>query len=209
MSSPFLEKRKPVAVTLCDNLPHWHQQGKIQFVTFRLADSLPQILISEIKSNVETFNRAHPKPWDESTVTEYKQNIIGRYEKYLDSGYGSCLLRNQNARQFLVEAMKFHNGKSCKIIAYVVMPNHVHILMQLLSDFTLDKIIQSIKRYSSVRIRQLLNISDKIWMRRYFDRLVRDEEDLVRYIEYVCENPRYLREGDFELYVHPDYQELR
>jgi len=175
MASLFLEKHKPVAVSMRDNMPHWHQDGKVQFVTFRLGDSLPQTEIREIKREIDEFNRTHLKPWDEATAMEYQKNIIGRYENYLNSGYGSCLLRHRNARQFVEDAIEFHNHRSCRIIAYVIMPNHLHILLQLLPDQTLDKIVQSLKRYSSVRIQRLFGINGKIWMRRYFDRMIRDK----------------------------------
>lgn len=206
MSSPFLEKRKPIAVTLRDNLPHWHQQGKIQFVTFRLADSLPQIAIQEIKRKIDDFNHNHPKPWDEATAAEYQKNISDRYEKYLDAGYGSCHLRNSKYRKHLSTAIHYFDNVSYNLIAYVIMPNHVHLLFRLIDCNTPDKIVHSIKRNSAIGINRMRGETGSFWMRRYFDRIVRDEADLIKYVEYIRYNPTYLHKDEFELYIHPDYE---
>ena len=84
--NPFLDKTTPVEINNGGNLPHWHQDGKIQFITFRLADSLPQSKICELRLMITKFNKAHPKPWDKATAIRY-QNMLGHAEeKLLDNG---------------------------------------------------------------------------------------------------------------------------
>lgn len=69
-SSPYLDRRAEITVATGD-LPHWHQDGKYQFVTFRLADSLPQTKIVDLRRIIDQFAVAHPRPWTE----DVKKNI--------------------------------------------------------------------------------------------------------------------------------------
>lgn len=92
--SKFLNFDQPIDKHTGGNLPHWHQDGKIQFVTFRLADSLPTAVIEELKYRKETFLRNHPRPWDMTVQKEYWNQIGPMAEQLLDNGHGSCLLRH-------------------------------------------------------------------------------------------------------------------
>ena len=69
------------------------------------------------------------------------------------------------------------------------MPNHVHVLIQTLGEQSLARIVHSWKSYTAHRANEILGRSGTFWQREYFDRIVRDEEDLRRTIEYVIENP--------------------
>ena len=73
--SKFLNFDQPIDKHTGGNLPHWHQDGKIQFVTFRLSDSLPTAVIEELKYRKETFLRNHPRPWDMTVQKEYWNQI--------------------------------------------------------------------------------------------------------------------------------------
>lgn len=92
--SKFLNFDQPIDKHTGGNLPHWHQDGKIQFVTFRLADSLPTAVIEELKYRKATFLRNHPRPWDMTVQKEYWNQIGPMAEQLLDNGHGSCLLRH-------------------------------------------------------------------------------------------------------------------
>ena len=99
MNHPFYDKNAQTRKILSGFLPHWHQDGKLQFVTIRLADSLPQSKIEDLLELKKQFLANNPQPWDNSTQKEY-WNLIGHIEaKYLDKGYGACILRNHKVRK--------------------------------------------------------------------------------------------------------------
>ncbi len=77
--------------------------------------------------------------------------------------------------------------------AYVVMPDHLHWLLQLKEDTTLDKVMRDIKCISSHRINKLLNRSGRLWQTGYHDRALRTSDNLVASARYVVANP--LRAG--------------
>ena len=90
----FLNKHEPIYETT-GNLPHWTQYGKITFVTFRLADSLPQYIIDNIKTEYESIKQQLLKEGNLKELEFLKVKKHNQLEKYLDKGYGSCILKNK------------------------------------------------------------------------------------------------------------------
>src|SRR5207245_8951980 len=85
---PFSE-RLPVKKTK-RNLPHWTQDGATYFVTFRLADAVPDGLLKQWKDELETWLKFHPEPWDAETAYEYWQRAFEKHEEGLEEGAGEC-----------------------------------------------------------------------------------------------------------------------
>ena len=72
-------------------MPHWQLDGGLYFVTWRLADSLPQTLLRQWAEERRLWLLKHPQPWDYETREEYRQEFPRRMEDWLDAGYGSCV----------------------------------------------------------------------------------------------------------------------
>ncbi|MCH5246065.1 MAG: transposase [Muribaculaceae bacterium] len=197
----FLDKKQHIQKSAGGNLPHWHQDETIQFVTFRVADSLPQDVLIELNRASEKFKQQHQLPWDLNTKRKYREIISLAEEKLLDNGYGSCPFKSDKTRKILRESIFYNDGKDYEIIAYVIMPNHVHLLIQLFDDNKLDDILRSIKGYTARKINKLYNRTGKFWMRESFDRIVRNVNELLQYIEYIEMNPKFLPDGEYELYI--------
>ena len=133
------------------NLPHWHQDRSLCFITFRLADSLPAEKLNELKRKKSLWEQAHPKPWDNETIQKRAQVITQLADDYLDQGHGSCLLKHPTFRTILSQAFHHFNGQRYDLDSYVIMPNHVHLLLQLSPDYPVGKIVQSLKRHLRVK----------------------------------------------------------
>lgn len=187
------------------NLPHWHQDGKIQFVTFRLADSLPLCVITELKTKIEEFKNLHPKPWSCDTKREYWNFVGPLEERLLDNGHGSCILKYKEPRDIVKNAILYRDGIDYNVIAFVIMPNHVHVLIQPLGNLSLSKILHSIKRFSAVNINRLMQRSGKFWMNESFDRIVRSPLHLKRCLQYINNNPGTLDTDQFEVYINSNF----
>lgn len=179
------------------DLPHWEQDGKIQYVTFRLGDSLPQSRIADLKEAIENFKNRNPEPWDEATKQKYWRIIGPVEERLLDQGYGSCVLKYPHLRQFLIDALAFKNMENYRILSYVIMPNHVHILLQVFPGRKLSNILHSVKRFAAREINKCLNRSGGLWLDESFDRLVRSKDHLEYNLVYIRNNPKYIREGEY------------
>ncbi|HJW38209.1 MAG TPA: MqnA/MqnD/SBP family protein [Candidatus Udaeobacter sp.] len=183
------------------NLPHWEQEGATYFVTFRLADAVPAQLATQWREELDTWRKFHPEPWDSATAVVYRRRFLQSREDWLDQGHGSCVLRNSNTAHIVAEALCFFEGQRYHLDAFVLMPNHVHVLVQPLPGFRLSEIVHSWKSYTARKINKALDRSGALWMQESFDRIVRDWDSLVRYRAYIAKNPEKarLRPGEFIL----------
>jgi len=167
-----------------ENLPYWHNRSYLphyenssllQMITYRLGDSLPQKVLTRLKDEPETI--------------EGDEKYRKRIEICLDSGYGSCVLKTDEVAFIVYNTWLFYNGERYKIHAWVIMPNHIHILFQPLLPFTLSRIVEDWKKFSSREINRLINKKGHLWNLEYWDRYIRNEAHYKSAVEYIHNNP--------------------
>ena len=205
-TTPFYEKNQPLQIKSGGALPHWYQDGKIMYITFRLADSLPQSEIEYLRTLIDKFNNEHPKPWSAETANLYRNMVGPRIEELLDKGYGECILKNERERGVLISALDYYSKDKYEIIAYVIMPNHVHLLLRFHPDVTPESVLGALKSYSAHIINRQLHRKGKLWKDECFDHIVRSSVYLKTYITYIENNPQYIPAGTYTLYVNPEYK---
>jgi putative transposase len=173
-------------------LPHLRQDGATYFVTFRLADSLPQSKLRELRAYRDEWNRQHPLPQSREQLDELAREMFTRIERWIDQGLGSCVLRDKAAAHCMADAMQHFAGDRYVLGAYVVMPNHVHAIVQPLHPaiHSLDSILGSWKQYASREINIQRQAPGPLWQEEGFDRVIRDAEHLYRVLQYIGRNPR-------------------
>ncbi|PYL35323.1 MAG: carbamoyl phosphate synthase large subunit [Verrucomicrobia bacterium] len=183
------------------NLPHWEQPDATYFVTFRLADAVPQGILRRWKEEIEAWRKFHPEPWDASTKYEYQKRFQDDREQWLDQGHGKCVLEKADAAAIVVSALRHFDRDRYLLDAFVVMPNHVHVLVQLAKGQALADILHSWKSFSAKAINELLGRKGQLWQEESYDRIVRDWNELVGYRDYILHNPEKakLREDKFVL----------
>lgn len=81
------------------------------------------------------------------------------------------------------------DGKRYRLVAWCVMPNHVHVVCKLLPGQELSSVLKSWKSYTAKKSDEILGRSGAFWQREYYDRLIRDEDEFERAIRYVVSNP--------------------
>ncbi|HEY3901477.1 MAG TPA: transposase [Chthoniobacter sp.] len=183
-------------------LPHWQQGEVFYFVTWRLADALPQAKLDEWREVKTTWLHSHPEPWDATTAQEYHQLFSRRIDVWLDAGSGSCALRDRNLAEVIARALRHFDGERYHLAAFVVMPNHVHALFRLVTPYHLEKVIGSWKGFTAREINRRLGRSGALWQENYWDRMIRHEEHFAMCRNYILENPLHakLRGGEFVLF---------
>jgi REP element-mobilizing transposase RayT len=175
------------------HLPHLKREGAIYFVTFRLADSLPAHEIARLKHErqvvVEQARAAkRPLTWHE------EQQLLAWYcdkvEELLDAGAGACWLSKPDVAELVAGAVKFFVGQRYDLHAWVVMPNHVHVVVWPHPGHTLSEILHSWKSYTSKEANKLLHRDGgNFWQAESFDHWVRDDAERARLVSYVENNP--------------------
>jgi len=183
-------------------LPHWQQNGATYFVTFRLTDSVPTRQRTQGEEDRATWLRFHPEPWDIGTELEYHRRFTGAIERWLDAGYGSCVLRQMECANVVDEALRHFDHERLSLISSVIMPNHVHALLIQNAKHPLENLLHSWKSFSSRNINRLVGRSGTLWQRSYFDRLVRNEQHFRNCVRYIRRNPEkaHLKPGEYILY---------
>ena len=182
------------------HLDIWDQQGKYQSVTFHTADSLPAEVRKEIEKIRLQFLDKYPLPWTESVTRRFRSIIGKRNDSLLDAGYGRCVFKESEIRKVLSDAIWYYAGERYEIVRYVIMPNHVHMLVRMLGEYDLEKTINSIRRFSATRINRMLGTDGEFWYGENYMRLIRSLKHFDTVKAYIADNPKYLKEGEYELW---------
>lgn len=185
------DPRKQAKIHASLNLPHWEQDNVLQFITFRLADSIPQSRIAVMADERDEWLKSHPKPWDEATRLEFER-LDDTFQRWLDAGHGACELKLDACRKVVTDALRYFDGKKYDLYDYVVMPNHVHLILLPYEEEPLSAIMHSIKSFTTKKINRLLGRSGSLWQRDYFDRLIRSVKDYEETAAYILQNAQSL-----------------
>ena len=172
------------------NLPHWGKSRTATFVTFRLIDSLPQEKLLALEAQRADWLATHPEPWDDAMTRDYYETFDGRIQDWLDRGFGSCALADGRCREIVEAALWHFAGERYALYAYVMMPNHVHVLFMPTRDgSTMSEIVASWKKFTGRQINAMLGREGPLWQKESYDTLVRSErhfQTIVRYIRKNC-----------------------
>ncbi len=187
-------------------LPHHDDANLRQAITYHLADSLPASALERIHAELDGVPA-------ELQDTERRK----RLDAWLDAGHGSCILRHPEVAVCVVDTWQRFAGERYDLLAWVVMPNHVHVLIRAYPGGALGKIVQSWKSFTGRKIREVMESEETCragarrsqggaspggtapdgasqagggaWMREYWDRVIRDEKHFQTALNYIHANP--------------------
>src|SRR5579884_1638141 len=154
-------------------LPHFDAPGVRQFITYRLADSIP----------AEKFHE-----WAEAMKLEDEREKFRRMELMLDRALGKCALRKPSIARMVQENLWFYDGKIYRLLAWVIMPNHVHVLAEMWKP--LRVVLGNWKSYTASEGNEMTGKAGKpFWQSDYFDRYIRNDEHYRKVVRYIENNP--------------------
>lgn len=142
----------------------------VQHVVFRLADSLPVHVCTALATR-PTAERAKAA------------------DAELDRGYGRRDLANGQIASLVENALLRFDGERYALLAWCVMPNHVHVLVEIFPGTRLDRVVHSWKSFTAHKANDLLGRHERFWAPEYFDRYMRDDRHLVGTVAYIEANP--------------------
>lgn len=188
--TPFLDPNDEIEIKQ-GNLPHWYQPEVFYHVTFRLADSIPKEKVEQLKVDRENWHQKHKnkKEFSKEEWKEYNRLFNQRVEEWMNSGYGSCLLKKRENAEIIANALKYFEGQRYDLDEWVVMPNHVHVLVKPKKEFKLSDILHSWKSFTANEINKKENRTGQLWMHESYDHIVRNEDALKAIRYYIRQNP--------------------
>lgn len=196
------------------NLPHYQPAHGIFFITFRLADTLPNHIIEKLKKErLEELKLNRDNPIMRHVI---HKKYFGRYDAFLDKAeYGPKWLERADIADMVLKALQFYNGSRYVIHCCCIMPNHLHWVIDIGNKaeqednariggktdgvvnfsyknrlrYILSPILHSIKRYTAREANRSLGRNGPFWQHESYDHFVRDGIELERIIRYTVHNP--------------------
>ncbi|MCY7353196.1 MAG: hypothetical protein LH606_21480 [Cytophagaceae bacterium] len=199
------------------NLPHIQPIGGLFFVTYRLKDTLPKAIAEQFKwekqaryRQIRAAGEDGRELFEQQVYNEQKRQFA-KYDNYLDRCIcGERWLQRPEIASLTANTLHFWADTLYELIVYTVMPNHVHVVMDLSiqetqaeaiapTDFDreddsveyrqLFQVMKSVKNFSALTSNEVLNRKGSFWQKESYDHLVRDGQELSGIIRYVLENP--------------------
>ena len=157
-------------------LPHYDDGASLQAITYRLSDSLPAAVVAKL---------------EEQALDDEKRRV--EIEHYLDAGHGCCILRQPVCAEAVLENWRHFDETHYRLHAWVVMPNHVHVLIAPLAGAVISEIVQSWKSYTAKKILSHCApgtfAQNHVWQPDYYDRFMRSEHHYASTVDYIHQNP--------------------
>lgn len=182
------------------DLPHWRVPGATYAVTFRIKDSLPsgvldrfrkeqEALLQQIRETQQKLGSRHSLDelvplWSE--LHSLTERII---EPAVHTAKGPQPMDDPAIAKVMMDALRFFDGQRYDLLAWSIMPNHVHVLLTPHDGNKLESIIQSWKTHTAKQANELQATIGTFWQEEYYDHIVRDGEDLKNQVRYILENP--------------------
>jgi REP element-mobilizing transposase RayT len=205
------------------HLPHYHPEEATYHIVFRLARSLPLEAIERLQSEREEAKRELAETSNERErkrrLPEYRWRYFERFDSLLDrDSAGPAWLKEPDVAAIVKEALHYRDGKEYELLAYCIMPNHVHVVFSLITPddvyvgrllsrpietdvwapgdgrakarptFVTD-ILRLIKGSTARECNKVLGRTGPFWQHESYDHVIRDGDELERTIWYVLDNP--------------------
>jgi putative transposase len=204
------------------NLPHIHPEASALFITFRLANSLPLEILRQLDmERAEELRLA--TSGSQIFVPEIEQKRFRSYDDWLERcETGTPWLKDQNIAS-IVSNRIFELTTRYKLIAFCIMPNHVHLLVVHFSTekakhsgqsatYPVTETLRLLKGSTARYCNHALGRTGPFWHHESYDHFIRSDEELKRTIQYVLDNPvkaglvKEWRDWKYS-YVNPEFGE--
>jgi len=191
------------------NLPHFQPEGYTFFITTRLSGTLPievyNNLKREYKNKLKSLSGYKNNKLIKEKYSEFQKLHFGKYEKILGAcEFGYKWLEDEKIAHLVKDAIHYRDNKNYKLIAYTIMPNHLHILFTPIVKrfaesltlknkstpfYTVTKIMQDFKKYTARESNILLQRTGNFWQHESYDHVVRNKGELNKIVNYIMNNP--------------------
>ncbi|HJZ91335.1 MAG TPA: hypothetical protein VKE40_10720 [Gemmataceae bacterium] len=183
------------------HLPHWDIPGATYFVTACLGGSIPAQGLLDLRRYRKQLD-ARPRP-AEVSEEEWELRLakleFARVDRWLDDEPAVRHLEREELATEVRDAFYHFAGDRYDLLAYVVMPSHVHWVFRPRDEWMAaanpdrrtarESICHSLKRHTALQCNGLLRLKGAFWQDESYDHWLRDVDELLRCIEYTENNP--------------------
>jgi REP element-mobilizing transposase RayT len=179
-------------------LPHWQPAGGVFFITYRLFGSLPAEALARI-ADERRLLLMEPRRDDEpprGRALRTSARLFRLAEELLEQAprarHEPFALETPEVTEMVCAELLRGDGVDYRLHRFVVMPNHVHLLLQPLKPLEVERLrvtLQRLKGRTSRRANRILGRSGTFWQDESYDHSVRDLAEYAHLIEYIDFNP--------------------
>ncbi len=150
-------------------LPHYQPGGATFFITTRMAGSLPNHVVAQLKEEQEFLKSrirdARNYKERQRVTTELSQRYFGKFDEYVDKlRFGPRWLSEKKVAEIVAEALRYRDGKEYELLCHTIMPNHIHVVFTVQrNDISLYRILQSLKRHTAREANKILGREGAFW----------------------------------------------
>jgi putative DNA methylase len=150
------------------NLPHWHPTDAAVFVTWRLHGTEAR------------------KP---AVIGLPPGKAFAEFDSWLATAAGPAWLADTRVAKSVADTLQYgqHALRLYELLAWVIMPNHVHILIE--PKVPLGQIMKSLKGFSARKANEILGRRGSFWQDESYDHWARSRDERARIIDYIERNP--------------------
>ena len=190
-------------------LPHWYRPGSAHFITYRLAGSLPASQVVRLRERLRRELKSIPGEGNDAPERRevVHKRAFAEYDRLLHENRRVRHLADARVAAVVANSLRHGDGRWFTLLAYCVMPNHVHAVfvptedpspgaaphaaaeLEAPASGSLTRIMHSLKSYTAHEANRLLDRTGPFWQTESYDHWVRDEGELSRIVEYVVRNP--------------------
>ena len=184
------------------NLPHLQPPGVRLFLTFRLAGSLPTSVLErwqEERKWLSYLEKTNPAYFARAKL-DFEREWFAKFESVLDgAASGPLWLKDEQVADLVADSFHYRDGSVYRLDAFSIMPNHAHMVFKPLlrqagggakANYpSLASIMQSLKGFTARECNRLLGRHGEFWAHESFDHYIRDQDEWMRIVAYVLNNP--------------------
>lgn len=186
------------------NLPHYHPLHGTFFITFRLANTIPASVIATMREEFEIqlailLQKKIDLIEKQNRINALENDYFLKIDRVFDKcTHGPTYLKDKSVAKILTDKIHSYDKLYYDLIAYTIMPNHVHLLIDLglqedidpkTQKYPIPLIMKYIKGWSGRKSNHFLGRSGQFWARESFDTYIRDERHLSNVVSYIIQNP--------------------
>lgn len=160
-------------------------------------------MLKDESENTKATLEQFPKSEREQRNYLEERRYFGKWDAFLDRAeFDPHWLAQAEIADIVKEGLHHRDGKVFDLHAFCIMSNHVHVVFEPLSraewhsaplgseyHSDLPKIMQSLKRHTARQANLILGREGAFWQDESYDHVIRDNEEYIRIIHYVLENP--------------------
>ena len=198
-------------------LPHWRPPGVPFFLTYRLAGTLPRKIIDDLERERQQLQELEDGYSEDERNLRIDKKLFAIWDGYLDKFANIAWLADPEIASIVRDNLYYHAEEKYTLWAYVIMPNHVHVLLQPDADWSrqfgdnensttscqlvkdsnlrysskgpLSTILHSLRSYTANKANKVLGTTGTFWRSEVYDHWVRDNAEFQRIIYYIESNP--------------------